>query len=49
MNNEKPGDLYSHVAAMVELRVQADCLNEETKYNEIAKKLKGNINRKIIK
>ncbi len=49
MNNQKPGDLYSHVAGMVELRVLNDCNNPDSRFHEIAKKLTGNVKRKIIK
>jgi len=49
MNSEKPGDLYSHVAGMVETRVHADSLDPSNKYYKLAQKIKGNIKRKIVK
>ncbi|EAR93244.2 DNA-directed RNA polymerase (macronuclear) [Tetrahymena thermophila SB210] len=49
MNAQKPGDLYSHVARMVEQRVGKDANDDLAKYNAIAKKLSGNIKRKVVK
>ncbi|EGR33869.1 hypothetical protein IMG5_034000 [Ichthyophthirius multifiliis] len=45
----KPGDLYSHVASMVEQKIDEDCKNELSENYEIAKKLQGQIKRKIVK
>jgi DNA-directed RNA polymerase len=44
-----PGDLYTHVAKMVEERISADAANPECENYELAQKLKGNVKRKIIK
>ena len=46
---EKPGDIYTHVANMVQERVQQDSENPSSKYHNIAKRLLGNIKRKIVK
>lgn len=49
MNQERPGDIYSHVARLVEAKVQEDSMNKDSKYYELAQKLVGNIKRKTIK
>ena len=49
MNDEKHGDLYSHVAAMVEEKVLADSNDPDSKFHEIAKKMSGNVKRKVVK
>lgn len=49
MNAVKPGDLYSHVARMVETKVQQSAEDELSKDSKIAKKLAGNIKRKVVK
>jgi len=49
MNAVKPGDLYSHVARMVEGKVKLDAEDELSQSNKIAKKLSGNVKRKVVK
>lgn len=49
VNREKPGDLYTHVANMVEKRIEEDSIDAENPNFELANKLKGNIKRKVIK
>ena len=49
MNAEKPGDLYSHVASMVERKVSQDARDPSSKFHEIAKKMEGNVKRKVVK
>jgi DNA-directed RNA polymerase len=45
----KPGDLYTHVANMVENKINEDCKDETGPNFEIASKLQGKIKRKIVK
>lgn len=49
MNSERPGDLYSHVARMVEKKVNDHAADKTSKYHLIAVKLVGNIKRKTVK
>lgn len=49
VNREIPGDLYTHIAKMVEEKISKDCEDPENQHFELAKKLKGNVKRKIIK
>lgn len=49
INREKPGDLYTHVAGMVEERILLDSSDATNPNFELASKLKGNVKRKIIK
>lgn len=49
VNREVPGDLYTHIAKMVEVKVSSDSQNPDGENYELAMKLKGNIKRKIIK
>ena len=46
---DKPGDIYSHVADMVNQLIDRDSKNPECQNYELSKKLKGNIKRKTIK
>lgn len=46
---DRPGDVYSYVAGMVERRVDSDVLDPSSKYHELAKKLVGHIKRKLVK
>jgi len=39
LNAERPGDLYSHIARMVDEKVNLDAADPESKYHEISKKL----------
>ncbi len=48
-HNERPGDVYTHVANMISAKVEKDSLDPDSKYYKIANKLKGNIKRKIVK
>lgn len=48
-NNERPGDIYTHVANMIARKVDNDSQNPTSKYHNIALKLKGNIKRKVVK
>ena len=47
--NIKPGDIYTHVANMISAKVEKDAADPESKYHNIATKLKGNIKRKVVK
>jgi DNA-directed RNA polymerase len=38
---DKPGDVYSHVAKMVELKIMKDVKDDSSKNHELAKKLSG--------
>ena len=49
VNRDIPGDIYTHVANMVEEQLSLDVVNTEAKYHEMAKKLSGNVKRKVIK
>jgi len=49
MNTEKPGDIYTHVANMVQGKINVDAANPEAKHHVLAKKLVGNVKRKIVK
>ena len=49
MNAEKPGDLYSHVASMVEKKVNQDANDPNSPHHAIAKKMAGNVKRKVVK
>lgn len=49
MHNEKPGDIYTHVANMVQAKILADCENSEAVHHKMALKLNGNVKRKIVK
>jgi len=49
MQSDRPGDIYTHVANMVQERVNQDAQNPASKYHNVAKKLVGNIKRKIVK
>lgn len=49
MKTDRPGDVYTHVANMVQARVNADAKNTESEFHDIATKLVGNIKRKIVK
>jgi DNA-directed RNA polymerase len=48
-NTDKPGDVYTHVANMVQSRVNADAKDAASPYHRIANKLVGNVKRKIVK
>lgn len=47
--NDRPGDIYTHVANMISANIEKDSQDPESKYYAIANKLKGNIKRKIVK
>ncbi|KRX08397.1 hypothetical protein PPERSA_08596 [Pseudocohnilembus persalinus] len=49
INSERPGDLYTHVAKMVQKKVEQHAMQPDHKFHEIAIKLSGNIARKTIK
>ncbi|CAD8112182.1 unnamed protein product [Paramecium primaurelia] len=48
-NTSKPGDVYTHVAGMVERRVEFDAKDPLSKDHIIALKLQNQIKRKIVK
>ena len=48
-HNERPGDIYTHVANMISAKVEKDSADPDSKYHKIANKLKGNIKRKVVK
>lgn len=47
--NERPGDVYTHVAKMVIKSIDKDIADPNSQYHELAKKVSGNIKRKTIK
>ena len=49
MHSDKPGDIYTHVANMVQQRIDEDAELPTSKYHNLAKKLVGNVRRKIVK
>ena len=38
---ERPGDVYTHVAKMVEAKIEKDMADSTSKYHELSKKLSG--------
>ena len=44
-----PGDVYTHVAKMVEQKIKTDLENPDNPHYELAKLLSGKIKRKIVK
>ena len=48
-NSDKPGDIYTHVANKVQEKVDEDAENPASQHHNIAKKLVGNVKRKIVK
>jgi len=46
---ERPGDIYTAVANMVQERINMDAENPASKHHKLAKKLVGNVKRKIVK
>jgi DNA-directed RNA polymerase len=49
VDRQKPGDLYTHICDMVSERVAKEAADHTHESHEIAKKLKGNVKRKIVK
>jgi DNA-directed RNA polymerase len=49
VSREKPGDIYTAVANMVQQRIDGDAENPSAKHHKLAKKLVGNVKRKIVK
>jgi len=49
MNTEKPGDIYTHVANMVQGKIDRDANDPNAKFHLLAKKLVGNVKRKVVK
>lgn len=48
-HSDKPGDVYSYVAGMVEKQVDKDAVDSSSQYHAIAIKLQGRIKRKVVK